>query len=55
MVLVGPLGLLGLAPFALIAVLPQSAHVRRAHAAGGALDPLTATRRYAHALALHPG
>ena len=34
-VLVGPLGLIGLAPFALIAVLPQiGADVRRAHAAG---------------------
>jgi hypothetical protein len=55
-VLVGPLGLIGLAPFALIAVLPQSALTYAARTRPvGALDPLTATRRYAHALALHLG
>ena len=55
-VLVGPLGVLGLALFALIAVLPQTALTSpRARARSAALDPLTATRRYAHALALHLG
>ena len=47
---------LALALFALIAVLPQTrADVRRAHAPGRRADPLTATRRYSHALALHLG
>jgi hypothetical protein len=52
-VLVGPLGVLALALFALIAVLPQSALTYAARTRPvGRLDQLTATRRYAHALAL---
>ena len=44
-----------LALFALIAVLPQSALTYAARTRPvAALDPLTATRRYAHALALAP-
>ena len=54
--LIDPLGLLGLAPFALIAVLPQTALTYAARTRPvAALDPKTATRRYAHALALHLG
>jgi HD domain-containing protein len=54
--LVGPLGVLALAVFALIAVLPQTALTFAARARPVArLDPLTATRRYSHALALHLG
>jgi len=46
-------GLLALAVFALVAVLPQSAltFVARTRPVGQ-LDPLTATRRYAHALCM---
>jgi hypothetical protein len=52
----GPLGVLALAVFALIAVLPQTylsyaARVRPV----GRLDPATATRRYAHAIAIQLG
>ncbi len=55
-VLMGPLGIAGLALFALIAVLPQSALTYFARTFPvGRLDPLTATRRYSHALALHLG
>jgi hypothetical protein len=55
-VLFGPLDLLALALFAIIAVLPQSALTYAARTRPVArLDPLTATRRYAHALALHLG
>ena len=47
---------LALALFALIAVLPQTALTYAARTRPvAALDPLTATRRYAHALALHLG
>jgi hypothetical protein len=55
-ILVGPLGLFALAVFALIAVLPQSAltFAARTHSVSR-LDPLTATQRYAHALALQLG
>ena len=54
--LVGPLGVFALALFALIAVLPQSALTYAARTRPVArLDPLTATRRYSHALALHLG
>jgi hypothetical protein len=50
------LGVLALAVFALIAVLPQSALTFAARTRSVArLDALTATRRYAHALALHLG
>jgi hypothetical protein len=53
---VAPLGVAALALFALIAVLPQSALTYAARTRPvAALDPLTATRRYAHALALHLG
>ena len=55
-VLFGPLGILALAIFALIAVLPQSALTLAARTRPVArLDPLTATRRYSNALALHLG
>jgi hypothetical protein len=55
-VLFGPLGVLALALFAVIAVLPQSALTLAARTRPVArLDPLTATRRYSHALALHLG
>lgn len=55
-VLYPPLGILALALFALIAVLPQSALTYAARTRPvGRLDPLTATQRYAHALALHLG
>jgi len=50
------LGLLALGLFALVAVVPQSALTFAARTRPVAqLDPLTATRRYAHALALHLG
>jgi hypothetical protein len=50
------LGLLALAVFALVAVIPQSAltYVARTRPVGR-LDPLTATRRYADALAIQLG
>jgi hypothetical protein len=55
-VLVGPLDVAALAIFALIAVVPQSALTFAARTRPVArLDPLTATRRYSHALALHMG
>jgi hypothetical protein len=55
-VLVGPLGLLALAIFAGIAVLPQTALTYAARTRSvGRLDAGTATQRYAHALALHLG
>jgi hypothetical protein len=55
-VLVHPLGVGALALFALIAVLPQTALTLAARTRPvAALDPLTATRRYSHALALHLG
>jgi hypothetical protein len=55
-VLMEPLGIVALALFALIAVLPQTALTYAARTRPvGALDPLTATGRYAHALALHLG
>ncbi|MET0819034.1 MAG: HD domain-containing phosphohydrolase [Solirubrobacteraceae bacterium] len=52
-VLYEQVGLLALAVFALVAVLPQSAltFVARTRPVGQ-LDPLTATRRYAHALCM---
>jgi hypothetical protein len=51
-----PLGILALALFALIAVLPQSALTFAARTRPVArLDALAATRRYSHALALHLG
>jgi hypothetical protein len=50
------LDVLALAIFALIAVLPQTALTLAARTRPVAtLDPLTATRRYSHALALHLG
>ncbi len=50
------LGILALALFAVIAVLPQSALTFAARTRSVAhLDALTATRRYSHALALHLG
>jgi len=54
--LVGPIGVAALAVFALIAVLPQSAltFAARTHPVSR-LDPLSATQRYAHALALQLG
>jgi hypothetical protein len=53
-VLVGPLDVAALALFALIAVLPQTALTYAARTRPvGRLDPQTATRRYALALALH--
>jgi HD domain-containing protein len=55
-VLFGAVGVLALVIFALIAVLPQSALTFAARTRPvGRLDPLTATQRYAHALALHVG
>jgi hypothetical protein len=53
-VLYPALGLLALALFALVAVIPQSAltYVARTRPVA-LLDPLTATRRYADALAVH--
>jgi hypothetical protein len=55
-VLVEPLEIGALALFALIAVLPQTALTLAARTRSvAALDPLTATRRYSHALALHLG
>jgi hypothetical protein len=55
-VLVPALGIAALALFALIAVLPQTALTYAARTRPVArLDPHTATRRYAHALALHLG
>src|SRR5215207_1953705 len=53
-VLFPQLGLLALALFALVAVIPQSAltYVARTRPVA-LLDPLTATRRYADALAVH--
>ena len=55
-VLAGWIGVLALAVFALIAVLPQSAltFAARTHPVSR-LDPLAATQRYAHALALQLG
>lgn len=54
--LVGPLGVVALAVFALIAVLPQTALTYAARTRPvGRLDPLTASRRYANALAMHLG
>jgi hypothetical protein len=54
--LVGPLDVAALAVFALIAVLPQTLLTYAARTRPvGRLDPLTATRRYSHALALHLG
>ena len=51
-----PLGILALAMFALIAVLPQTALMLAARTRPvAALEPLVATRRYSHALALHLG
>jgi hypothetical protein len=52
-ILLRPLGLLALAMFALIAILPQSflTYAGRARPVAR-LDPATATRRYAHALAV---
>jgi hypothetical protein len=53
-VLSGELGLLALALFALVAVIPQSALTFVARTRPVALlDPLTATRRYADAMAVH--
>jgi hypothetical protein len=53
-VLTGSIGVLALAVFALIAVLPQSALTYAARSRpAGRLDPLAATQGYAHALALH--
>ena len=55
-ILVPTLGVAALAIFALIAVLPQTALTFAGRTRPVAsLDPLTATRRYAHALALHLG
>jgi hypothetical protein len=55
-VLTVPLGLLALAVFAGIAVLPQTALTYAARTRPvGLLDHTTATQRYAHALALHLG
>jgi hypothetical protein len=55
-VLTGSIGVAALALFALIAVLPQSALTYAAQTRPVArLDPLTATRRYANALAIHLG
>jgi hypothetical protein len=55
-VLYADLGLLALALFALVAVIPQSAltYVARTRPVG-LLDPLTAARRYANAMAEHLG
>ncbi|WP_051324464.1 HD-GYP domain-containing protein [Candidatus Solirubrobacter pratensis] len=55
-VLTGWIGVLALAVFALIAVLPQSALTYAARTKpAGRLEPLVATQRYAYALALHLG
>ena len=55
-VLVGPFGVLALAVFALIAVLPQTLLTYAARTRPvGRLDAATATVLYAHALALHLG
>src|SRR4051812_26912397 len=55
-ILTVPFGLLALVVFAGIAVLPQTALTYAARTRPvGLLDPATATRRYAHALALHLG
>jgi hypothetical protein len=55
-VLVGPLGIAALAIFALIAVVPQSALMYASLTRPVArLDPLTATRKYSQALAMHLG
>jgi HD domain-containing protein len=55
-VLVGPLGVAALAIFALIAIVPQSALMYASLTRPVArLDPLTATRRYSQAMALHLG
>ena len=55
-VLVGPLGVAALAIFALIAVVPQSALMYASLTRPVArLDPLTATRKYSQALAMHLG
>jgi hypothetical protein len=54
--LVPSLGVLALAIFALIAILPQTLLTYAARTRSVArLDPLTATRRYSNALALHLG
>src|SRR3954466_1709127 len=54
--LVGPIDIAALAVFALIAVLPQTLLTYAARTRPVArLDPLTATRRYSYALALHLG
>ena len=55
-VLSGELGLLALALFALVAVIPQSAltYVARTRPVA-LLDPLTASRRYGNAMAVHLG
>ena len=53
-VLVGAFGMLALALFALVAILPQSALTYAARTRPvAALDPLTAARRYASAMAVH--
>jgi hypothetical protein len=55
-VLIGGMGVLALALFALIAVLPQSALTYAARTKPvGRLNPHTATQRYAHALAVQLG
>jgi hypothetical protein len=55
-ILVPALGIIALAIFAVIAVLPQTALTFAGRTRPVAsLDPLTATRRYSHALALHLG
>ncbi len=55
-VLTGRIGVVALGVFALIAVLPQSALTFAARTRPvGRLEPLTATQRYAHALAMHLG
>jgi hypothetical protein len=53
-VLYGDIGLLALGLFALVAIIPQSAltYVARTRPVA-LLDPLTATRRYANAMAVH--
>jgi hypothetical protein len=53
-VLYDDLGMLALGLFALVAIIPQSAltYVARTRPVG-LLDPLTATRRYANAMAVH--
>ena len=55
-VLWGDLGMLALALFALVAVIPQSALTYAARTRPvGLLDPLTAARRYGNAMAVHLG